>query len=430
MKNDKNAISLFAAALLFCGAAEARVKLITMPPRERVEIQLENENATLVEEERIVPLAATPAGAEPNQIDFSWANTRIDPDSIVFRVVGPAEDGAGAAAAQGRAPMDVRVLSVSYPPNEDSLVWQVASSQSGAARVRISYILGNLSKSFNYRAVAAADEKTVELAQYMRLKNFANEEFLSSVAPGEGASLWAGLGKEFSRPVGLNETKEMLVSRSEGVPLRKTYTVDAAAIGYLDRPKNKLRVDTRFVIKNDKESKLGAAPLPAGKIRVFIAPQKPDDAGASAAFLGEDWVKFTPAGDELAVNLGVAQDIAVVRTIDKTENHRVAGNLFDRTVIIKYEIENFKDETAILDIREDIDRLRAEVFGNPRRSGDAPPAVQWEILPETDLGAPDKEKAAFDSALFHVELPAKAKDGDAKKTTKRLAIKLRNEVVM
>ena len=414
----KSVFPFFAAALLACGVAEARVKLITMPPRERVEIQLENENATLVEEERIVPLIATPAGAGPNQIDFSWANTRIDPDSIVFRVIGPAAE---------QAPMDVRVLSVSYPPNEDSLVWQVASSQSGSARVRISYILGNLSKSFSYRAVASADEKTIALAQYMRLKNFANEEFLSSVEPGEGANLWAGLGKEFSRPVGLNETKEMLVSRSEDVPLRKTYTVDAATIGYLDRPKNKLRVDTRFVIKNDKASKLGAAPLPAGKIRVFIAPQNPDDASASAAFLGEDWVKFTPSGDELEINLGVAQDIAVVRTIDKTENHRITGNLFDRTAIIKYEIENFKDEPVILDIRENIERLRAEVFGSPQNRGGAMPSVQWEILPDTDLGAPDKEKSTSDSALFHIELPAKQKDGKAEKVVKKLALKLKNE---
>ena len=34
----------------------ASVKLITLPPRERVEVQLDNPNLTLVEEERLVPL--------------------------------------------------------------------------------------------------------------------------------------------------------------------------------------------------------------------------------------------------------------------------------------------------------------------------------------------------------------------------------------
>jgi len=60
-------------ALLVAGAAEnafARIKLTTLPVRQRVEIQLENPRATLVEEERIVTLLE---GA--NQIDFSWSNT-------------------------------------------------------------------------------------------------------------------------------------------------------------------------------------------------------------------------------------------------------------------------------------------------------------------------------------------------------------------
>ncbi|MCL1909480.1 MAG: hypothetical protein FWG05_00925 [Kiritimatiellaeota bacterium] len=408
--------------LLFLAATavQARVKLITMPPRERVEIQLENENATLVEEERIVPLTATPAGTEPNQVDFSWANTRIDPDSIVFRVLGPADPVKNAG-------METRVLSVSYPPGEDALVWQVAASQSGSARVRISYILGNLSKSFNYRIVAANDEQSLTLAQYIRLRNSANEEFLSNLAPGEGANLWAGWGREFSRPVGLNETKEMLALKAEKVPVRKTYTADASAIGYIDRPKNKLRIEARYVVENTAAANLGASPLPAGKARIFIEPSNPDAPGASTAFLGEDWGKFTPIGDELELNLGTAQDIAVVRTIDKTENIRVAGNLFDRVVIVKYEIENFKDTPATLDIRENIDRLRAEVFGAPQAKLGAVPSVEWEILPDSDLNDPDPKKAAFDSALFHIDLPARDKDGKAEKVVKRLALKLKNE---
>ena len=73
--------------------ALARIKLITLPVRERVEIQLDNPNATLVEEERIVPLVKG-----VNQVDFSWANTQIDPNTIVFRViprVEPARPKAG-----------------------------------------------------------------------------------------------------------------------------------------------------------------------------------------------------------------------------------------------------------------------------------------------------------------------------------------------
>src|SRR3954469_25891098 len=85
--------------------AQARIKLITLPVRERVEVQLDHESATLVEEERIVPLIKG-----ENQVDFSWANTQIDPNTIVFRVIDK---------------QDVKVLSVSYPPNEAALVWSI-----------------------------------------------------------------------------------------------------------------------------------------------------------------------------------------------------------------------------------------------------------------------------------------------------------------
>src|SRR6185295_5684921 len=198
-------------------AALARVKLITLPVRERVEIQLDNAAATLVEEERVVPLVKG-----ENQVDFSWANTQIDPNTIVFRVIAPV----------GEKPLDVKVLSVSYPPNEAALVWSVGSSDSGSARVRISYLLGNLSKSFNYRAIASHDETKLALSQYMRLQNFANEEYGST-------NLWAGFGKEFLKPVGLNETKEMLMAKFTDVPVKKTYTVDLEEFGYIDEPQKK-----------------------------------------------------------------------------------------------------------------------------------------------------------------------------------------------
>src|SRR6266404_2445470 len=211
---------LFAALILAPSPAQARIKLITLPVRERVEIQLDNPNATLVEEERIVPLVKG-----ENQVDFSWANTQINPDTIVFRVIAPAEE----------KKLDVKVVSVSYPPNEQSLVWSVGASDSGSARVRISYLLGNLNKSFNYRAVASRDEKTLTLSQYMRLQNLANEEYGST-------QMWAGFGKEFFKPIGLNETKEMLVSKSEQVPVRKTYTASLSQFGWLDAAQQKLRV--------------------------------------------------------------------------------------------------------------------------------------------------------------------------------------------
>lgn len=393
-------LSAIVAALILAPApAQARIKLITLPVRERVEIQLDNPSATLVEEERIVPLVKG-----ENQVDFSWANTQINPDTIVFRVIAPAEE----------KKLDVKVVSVSYPPNEAALVWTVGSSDSGSARVRISYLLGNLNKSFTYRAVASHNEKTLTLSEYMRLQNFANEEFGST-------ELWAGFGKRFLKPIGLNETKEMLVEKFEQVPIKKTYTCNPQEYGYIDQPQNKLRVPMHYVLKNDKDNHLGAAPLQFGKVRIFIEGSGMEKE-KSTAFLGEDWGKFTPIDDEMKLYLGVAQDIVVKRTIDKNDNRRVAGNLFNHEVVVKYEIENFKDQPVTLDVVENLRHVRSEVRGDNGRD------VEWELGKDTNFdGGPDKEKSMFEQLLFHVSLPARDKDGKAEKVVKKLDVTFKNE---
>ncbi len=391
------AAAVSAGGLCFPTIAEGRVKLITLPVRERVEIQLDHASATLVEEERIVPLVKG-----ENQVDFSWANTQIDPNTIVFRVVAPVGD----------KKLDVKVLSVSYPPNESALVWNVGSSGSGSARVRISYLLGNLNKSFNYRAVAANDESNLTLSQYIRVQNLANEEFGST-------RLFAGYGKQFLRPIGLNETKEMLVEKASKVPIRKTYTCNPSEFGYLDEPQKKLRVPMHYVLKNDKQNNLGGAPLPYGKVRIFIEGSGDDKA---TAFLGEDWGKFTPIDDEMKLYLGVAQDIVVKRTIEKNESKRIAGNLHNYEVIVKYEIENFKEQEVTLDVTENLRHIRNEIRGDTGRD------VEWELGKETTFeGGVDKERSTFEQVVFHAKLPPRSKDGKAEKITHKLHVTLKNE---
>ena len=311
---------------------------------------------------------------------------------------------------QSAAGLDAKVLSVSYPPNESALVWQVASSASGSARVRISYLLGELTKTFNYRAVVARDEKTMTLRQYMRLNNLANEDFASS-------ELWAGFGPTFLKPIGLNETKEMLMAKYADVPVTKVYTCDVTEYGYLDQPKNKLRVPMHFVLKNDKQNHLGTAPLQFGKVRLFQ-----DDGRGSTAFLGEDWGKFTPLDDEMRLYVGVAQDIVVQRTIEKNELRRVAGNLYDIEVIVKYEIENFKDQAVTLDVVESLRAIRAAVYRDTGRD------VQWERGKETTFeGGEDLAKSTWDKKMFHAQLPARGADSQATKVVHKLHFVIKNE---
>ena len=143
-RNSTYTVLAVIGSLAFADIVAARIKLITLPARERVEVRLKHQNATLVEEERIVPLVR---GA--NQVDFSWTNTQVNPYTIVFRVVGETDN--------------VRVLRVSYSPNEQALIWNVAADNAGPARVRISYLNGPLNKSFNYRTVPSKDESQLQL---------------------------------------------------------------------------------------------------------------------------------------------------------------------------------------------------------------------------------------------------------------------------
>ena len=385
------------SVLLLLGAvpldALARIKLTTLPVRERVQIHLDHPQIALVEEERIVPLVKG-----VNQVDFSWANTRIDPDTLVLRILAPPSN----------QPLDVKVLSVSYPPNENALVWSVAASASGAARVRISYALGGLSKDFHYRAVANRDEKTLELAQYLRVNNGANEAYdLARFQTGVGG-LW------FDKPLGLDETKEVRLNDFAGIPVRKTYTSDPVKFGYLNRAQDQLNVPMHYVIKN-AGGPLGKVALPEGKARIFQ-----EDSQGSSAFLGEDRGAFTPPDDELELYLGLARDIVVRRTIDRNERQRIAGNLYRYDVTVKYEIENFKDAPVTLDIVERVRQIRDQVRGDNGRD------PEWQLGDGT-LRHPDPEKSDADQLLFHVDLPARPAEGPAPKQTQTLRLTLNNE---
>ncbi len=373
----------------------ARIKLITLPIRERVEIQLEHADATLVEEERIVPLVKG-----GNQVDFSWANTRIDSGSILFRLL----------PAQGQDEVEAKVLSVSYPPNENSLVWSVGADRSGSARVRISYLLGGLEKSFHYRAIASRDETRLQLAQYLRVKNNSNEEY------GQG-QIWVGFGDQMQRPIGLNETKDLLLQRYENVSIQKRYAVDASEFGYIDSAKKKLKVPMHYVLKNDVRQGLGQVALPFGKARIF---QKDGKGGTS--FVGEDWARFTSRDDEMKLYLGVARDIVVRRTIERNERKRIGGNLYDYDLVVKYEIENFKDSPVTLDISEQASKLRTELGLGSYRD------VQWRLGEDTSMpGGLDKDKSNADKLLFHVDLaPKKVQDKEVKQVY-RLHLIVQNE---
>jgi hypothetical protein len=74
-----------------------------------------------------------------------------------------------------------------------------------------------------------------------------------------------------------------------------------------------------------------------------------------------------------------------------------------------------------LDVGENLRHVRNEVRGDTGRD------VEWTLGRQTDLGASDPEKSTFEKLLFHVDLPARDKDGKAQKVVKKLHVIIKNE---
>ena len=364
------------ATAALASPAAARIKLATLPARERVEIQLENPNATLVEEERVVALLKG-----TNHIDFSWTNTQIDKWTILFRPLVPGDT--------------VRVINQSYPPNENALVWEVFAEKAGPVKVRISYLLGNLRRTFSYRATAENDESKLTLRNYMRVWNFSGEEFGLS-------SIWAGFGDIFKKEMGLQESKEVLVGKFVDVPIAKKFIFNWRTSQRVPDEPNQRYVTMHYVLKNDEAHKLGTFPLPYGKVRIFLK-----DGRGGEAFTGEDWGKFTSIDDEMKLYLGLARDIKVERTVKLNKRHPVHGNLYHQEVVLQYKMQNFKKDACVLDIEEDLNALRNEFCGKKNRD------AQWELAEQTtDKGKVERKSAR--NVELHIPLPAAPKEADKK----------------
>jgi hypothetical protein len=158
MDKVKRCLTLALALALISTNAAARTKLVALPERAATIIRLDNPAHTLVEEERVLTLQKG-----PNQIDFSWAAVRIDPDSIRIRVLSH--------------PDKVRLISVSYPPGEAALTWNIYSDGAWEENVRISYLLTGIDRLIEYKALTAKDESKLDLNSLLVLRNFSGEDF-------------------------------------------------------------------------------------------------------------------------------------------------------------------------------------------------------------------------------------------------------------
>src|SRR6202045_1531610 len=127
----------FSAILLFgiafgafwvSGAARARnVDLSTVPRRNTVQLTIYNsEDLTLVRETRSVTFKK---GVNPLQ--FSWANTLIDPSSVQLRFLS--------------TPEKLELLDTTFPHDKPQMLyWNVQSDFDGEASVEITYFTSGI----------------------------------------------------------------------------------------------------------------------------------------------------------------------------------------------------------------------------------------------------------------------------------------------
>ena len=99
-----------------------------------------------------------------NRLEFSWANTLIDPTSVEFRPLTHAAE--------------VEVLDVSFPPRvANTLEWRINSEFAGDVTVEIRYFTSGISWSADYVAEAAKDEKQMTFSGAVRVNNNSGEDY-------------------------------------------------------------------------------------------------------------------------------------------------------------------------------------------------------------------------------------------------------------
>src|SRR6266404_9941293 len=134
-------------ALAGSRSASARnVDLSTVPKRDSVQLTIYNsEDLTLVRETRTVTFKK---GANPLQ--FSWANTLIDPTSVELKFLASADK--------------LDVLDTTFPHDKPQMLyWNVKSDFDGEATIQITYFTSGITWSADYLCVADQKEEQLGL---------------------------------------------------------------------------------------------------------------------------------------------------------------------------------------------------------------------------------------------------------------------------
>jgi len=383
--------------MLLTTTTHARINVVTLPDRDTVQLTIYNSvDLTLVKETRHLTFRKG-----MNKLEFSWANTLIDPTSVEFKARTHADA--------------VEVLDVSFPPRvANTLEWRINSEFAGDVVVEIQYFTSGISWSADYVAEAARDEKLMNFAGAVRVNNNSGEDYenaqvrlvvgvirlveeIAQLARRDEAKDKAmtdvlkskselgkkmytrsrgaraggavgGLGMEFdgieARQIvkeGLSEyflytvegrdtianrwSKRLPSFRAEKVPVTSYYKFEKERWG-----DNVMRY---YRFTNSTPSQLGNEPLPDGAVKAFRIVS--DDQLYS--FVGSTSVKYIPVNEFVEMELGSDREVMVKPTLmdwQKTDlQFDQQGDVKGWTVkdTWQFEVQNSKDIPVVLDIR-------------------------------------------------------------------------------
>ncbi|MCC7509086.1 MAG: DUF4139 domain-containing protein [Planctomycetes bacterium] len=319
-------------ALLIAAPLFAKEELVTLPTRDSVQLTIYNsEDLTLVRERRTLSFKQG-----NNRLQFSWANTLIDPTSVEFMPVG------------ADATKELEVLDTSFPAeSHEMLIWTVACTKPASYQVEISYFTSGISWSAEYTGVVNGSEDAMDLTAFVTVHNRSGEDYedatvrlvigvihlveriIDLAQPGTGGGRgmprdeWedmeraegdpnsdaaggmarpkeiqkAGLSEYYIYTIEGKETvphawsKRLKSFETKGVPLSTVYRLEPDKFGY--------EFTKVLEFKNDEEHKLGKEPLPDGLVRLY------KDAGnGRLSWMGALASKYIPKKEEVKVNVG------------------------------------------------------------------------------------------------------------------------------
>ncbi|RLC23705.1 MAG: hypothetical protein DRH93_06565 [Deltaproteobacteria bacterium] len=379
--------------------AVAKIDLVTLTDRESVQTTIYNKaDLTLVRDKRVLNFVKG-----MNLLQFSWANTKIDPTSLSLEMKKESDK--------------IDVVDITYPPGaKDVGIWRIKADQACRVPVEITYFTSGISWKSYYIALLSEDQKTCSLKGYVKVTNLSGEDYnnaqtrlvVGKINILDKISHLASLQYPYGRPEhisaesdlrniykkgmrkldaaqpmmamesamaapkpkaiqkqGLSEyflytiegtetipngwTKRLLSFKADTVKVNNIYKYEADRFG-----ENVVRFST---FTNTLENNLGETPLPGGEIKVFHSIDK----NGKLAFVGSDTTKYIPVEKKAELNLGNTSNVKIIPKVMAYAKKNIIfdnkGNVsgFDEVKTYEIQLSNFTGMSSTIEYTKNLD---------------------------------------------------------------------------